>query len=586
MTMIRVLPDSVVNQIAAGEVIERPASVVKELVENALDAGAQRVTIDLFEGGKRRIRVVDEGAGMAPDDLELAFLPHATSKLERPEDLFRVSTLGFRGEALASIGAVSRARIVSRTRGSVEAHEISNDWGALGPVRPAGAPLGTTVEVEQLFGNLPARRRFLKSDATEFGHVSETVTRLALSHPAIRFRLRHNERDALDLPAAESDRARIGALFGSELSDVLIPVSARGERISVRGLVGAPSRDRSRPDRQYVFLNGRFVRDRGISHAIFAGYEGFLMAGRHAMAFLYVELDPAEVDVNVHPTKIEVRIRPASDMHTSVVRAVREALTVRSGSLAPLVRPRAATAPLEPEVRETAVFRATELSRGATGPFEALEPEPAETAKASGVDSGRPFEAESVVSRPVLQIHSSFLLREMEDGFAIVDQHALHEGILSHRLKERVRSGPVLAQRLLVPQVVELSPRERAIVLEHKTALEPLGLILEPFGDDAIAVQGVPAMLHRLEARPLVRDLATRLASGEIVADPAAVLDAAIDLAACKGAVRAGEPLTQPQIHALLRESDLLPGSYACAHGRPHTVRISRREMERWFRRH
>ncbi|MBI3847934.1 MAG: DNA mismatch repair endonuclease MutL [Planctomycetes bacterium] len=570
MNRIHVLPESVVNQIAAGEVVERPASVVKELVENAIDAGARHVTVDVFEGGKRRIRVVDDGSGMSAEDLPLAFASHATSKIEGSGDLFRVKSLGFRGEALASIASVSRARIVTRERSAPGGHEITCDWGELRAVKPIGAPEGTTVEVEELFHRVPARRRFLKSDATEMAHVTEVVTRIALARPDVGFRLRHNDRDGLDLRAAERERERIEALFGGELGDVLLPVSARAGGLAVRGLAGAPSADRSRPDRQYVFLNGRFVRDRSLSHAIFAGYEGFLMSGRNAIAFLYLDVDPDEVDVNVHPTKIEVRIRPAREVHDLVVRAIREALVARGPgrSLTPEVTPRAVSeapswlvAPRGSEVRETPLF-------GASTPAIAAVAAPA------------------TATRRLLQIHSSFVLVETDDGFAVVDQHALHEGILHHRLKEKVRSGPLLSQRLLAPQVVTLPATERAALLEHAVALEPLGLLVEPFGEDAVAIQGVPALLRELDARPLVRELGAKLVAGEVVNDPAAILDAAIDMAACKGAVRAGDSLSSEKIEALLCESESLPSSYACAHGRPHTVKVTLREMERWFRRH
>jgi DNA mismatch repair protein MutL len=574
MSRIRVLPESVVNQIAAGEVVERPASVVKELVENSIDAGARRVTVEVAEGGKRRIRVIDDGGGMSRDDLPLAFASHATSKIEGAGDLFRVRSLGFRGEALASIGAVSRARIVSRERGAPGGFEIVCDHGELSAPKPVGAPEGTTVEIEELFHRVPARRRFLKSDATEASHVSEIVTRIALARPEVGLRLRHGDRDALDLPPVASERERIESLFGRELGDVLLPVSASGGGIAVRGLVGAPSADRSRPDRQWLLLNGRCVRDRAIGHAILAGYEGFLMSGRHPIAFLYLELEPDDVDVNVHPTKIEVRIRPAREVHDLVVRAIREALVARpqGRSLAPEVTPRAVSeAPSwlgtsgAAEVRERPLF-------GAGAPAHAL--------------AAAPIAASAGPLRRLLQIHSSFVLVETDDGFSIVDQHALHEGILHHRMKEKVRSGPLLAQRLLTPQILALPPRERTALLEHAAALLPLGLLVEPFGEDGVAIQGLPAMLRELDARPLVRELAAKLLAGEIVDDPAAILDAAIDMAACKGAVRAGDALSPDKIEALLRESDALPSSYACAHGRPHTVRVTLRELERWFRRH
>jgi DNA mismatch repair protein MutL len=643
MARIHRLPAHLVNKIAAGEVIERPASVVKELVENALDAGATRIDVTCGEGGTKLIRVADDGAGMDEEDLRLAFAPHATSKLLGEEQLFAIRTMGFRGEALASIASVSRAHIRTRRRpaeGEAEnpsGYEASAAGEDVQAPRPCAAPPGSTVTVRDLFFNTPARRKFLRAASTEIGHISEQIARLALPNPAVAFTLTHNERTTLKLPAAGTTLQRARDLLGGELADSLIPLSARQGPVGVAGLIAPPAAARSSTKWQYVFLNGRYIRDRLISHALREAYRGLIDPSRSPVALIFLEIDPAEVDVNVHPTKIEVRFREGNLVHGELLAALRETLNRanltpgasleralsdddrkddtanasqrkrREGlerALADFFESSAArtarSAPAEASPSPGASPRepASPGPSAASGPLHSgpaparplAETEPAPTAR---LEMPAPPQSDPPASPPArrpgepVQIHDSYILVEDADGLTIVDQHALHERILYNRFRERLTRGKLESQRMLIPQGLRIGGGEEALLDEHAELLERLGIEVAPFGPQTVAVQRFPALLvgRGVEPAAFLRDLLDELA-GEDAPDTAeAALESVLAMMACKAAVKAGAPLSTEEMRDLLASREELEKGSSCPHGRPTTIHLSLAELARQFKR-
>ncbi|HXE51950.1 MAG TPA: DNA mismatch repair endonuclease MutL, partial [Tepidisphaeraceae bacterium] len=472
---IQQLSASLVNRIAAGEVIERPAAVVKELVENSIDAGATEITVEVEDGGRAAIRVIDNGGGIPPDDLPLAFASHATSKLEDDDDLFRITTMGFRGEALASIGAVSQARLLSRVPGSDAAYEIFNRGGAMTSAQAAAGNVGTTVEVRNLFYNTPARRKFIKGTSTEFGHISETLLRLALPHPSIQFRLLHNGRQSLDLPAT-TEQERLLAAWPEEFHRLQLSINAHDAELRIRGIIGLPELARPTAKYQYLYLNGRAIRDRFIQHALREAYRGLTEPGRHPAAILLLEMPPQDVDVNVHPTKVEVRFRDSGRIHGLVLSGVREVLL--GNDLAPLAVPvNNDDAGPRQEMREklAAFFRqpAADMGSQVMGPAPLPNFAPAMTSvreefqAASGgipVVSRAVADAQPSKSQAAIQLHNSYLVAQSDDGLVIIDQHALHERIMYEELLGRLQRGPLESQRLLIPLPVNVSETQAALL--------------------------------------------------------------------------------------------------------------------------
>ncbi len=548
MPHIHVLTPEVVNQIAAGEVVERPASVVKELVENALDAGATEVRVDVEEGGRKLVRVADNGGGMAAEDLPLAFAAHATSKLSAAADLLRVATFGFRGEALASIGAVARARIVSRT-GEAEGAEIVVEDGRSSGVRPAAAPAGTSVEVRNLFGGVPARRKFLRSIEVETEHVVEAVARFAISHPDVRFDLLVDGERRHALPPSDR-RSRIGVFFGEELAGALKEVRGEG----FEALAAPPQYSRLTTRGIHFYLNRRFIRDRVLLRAVGEAYREMVPHGRSPVAFLFLALPPGEVDVNVHPTKIEVRFRSAWALHDRVAEAIRRELL--GGDLDVRVSPE------RPEAGGHAhaivdFFRGEQPSIAAAPPL---------------VASGR----------RVFQLHNRYLVEEVEDGIRILDQHALHERVMLEELRKEYRSARVASQRLLLAAVVTLPRERRALLEEHRELLESFGMEFDDFGREAVAVRAVPALLGDADPVALLEDfLDVAAGSG---AD-GSLFERALEFLACRAAVKFGRKLADEEIARLLADAEGLDFSSACAHGRPTAVKLTHADLERFFQR-
>ena len=613
---IRPLPPEVAERIAAGEVIERPASIVKELVENALDAGATAIDIAVEDGGRKLISVRDNGVGMGPEDLALAFVPHSTSKIASEEDLLNIRTMGFRGEALASIAAVSRARIVSRPRGSgpQAAHEVRAEGGTIQPVRPASAPEGTTVTVRDLFYNTPARRKFMRTANTEFGHIVEQLARLSLPQPQVAFSLTHNGRCTHRLAATEGLRQRVAEMFGAELAESLIAFDDAGPGCRVRGLLGPPSIARASGRWQYFFLNGRYIRDRRLAHALREAYRGLLDHTLLPVAFVFLEMDPADYDVNVHPAKLEVRFRRGQMVHSQLLGALRE--TLNSAQLAPAVEVRSPPGPgpdAEPadDPRRRSLKQALAEFLRSKGPVQAGLTFPDEgTGPGSGkarpggprtaapppparqphlpppAGSPRPSVVEPVAVAPgrTFQLHNSYIVAAVEDGLVIVDQHALHERILYDELSRRLAGGSLPAQRLLIPETVEVSEVERAALTEHARLLERLGIEFTDFGPHSVAVQKFPALLveRHVPVKDFCRDLLGVLVE-DSAADPEALLAKVLSTMACRAAIKAGDPLTDEEIQALLSRREGLGRQARCPHGRPTTLLLTRAELERQF---
>lgn len=609
------LPASVINKIAAGEVIERPASVVKELVENALDAGAARVDVAIRRGGYDQIRVVDDGAGMTPEELPLAVASHATSKIRTADDLFRVATLGFRGEALASIAEISRLTIRTRTPEAAAGAELVVAGGAAQPIAPCAAAVGTAIDVDELFFNTPVRRKFMKSVQTEAGHVSEAFSRVALAQPHVHFTLRHNERHVYDLPPSDPWTTRIAQVFGRELADNLMWVESADGPTRVWGYVADPSQSRSHPRMQYLFLNGRYVRDRALQHALGEAYRGLLLSGRYPICFLQIEMPAELVDVNVHPTKLEVRFQDGGRLYSQVLAALRNRFlaTDLTARVAPRADPASSSAwPPPAEQGEITAAAAPPaqvrfelgLRHDAAQPLE-LQPLPfawpaaKSVARAVEADPLAPasdaFHAAALPAAPssppretsrAIQIHNRYLVAECDEGLLVIDQHALHERILYERLRADLAQGRLESQRLLVPEPVDLAASEAAAVLEARDTLAGLGLSVAPFGGDTLLVTATPSLLSR-RATPtaLLRQVAALLLTGARGVEPRDLGDKVLETMACKAAVKAGDPLGAEEIEALMRDRHLLADTHHCPHGRPSTLVYRCEELDRQFRR-
>ena len=582
---IRILPSNVANKIAAGEVIERPASVVKELVENSLDAEAGRIEVDLEDGGARLIRVVDDGRGIPEEDLPLAFAGHATSKLTSEEDLFDISTMGFRGEALASIGSVSHARIASRTPDSDSGHEIEMEEGVIGSVRACGAPVGTQVEVRNLFANVPVRKKFLKTTATEMAHITEAVTRLALVRPDIHFALTHKGRKVYNLPPAESSAQRIGEFFGREIADNLIPVEWENERLRVGGYLLPPDIDRRNTRMQYTYVNGRYIRNKTLMHAISQAYQGMITSGRRPVCFLFIRLDPGTVDVNVHPTKLEVRFRSANEIHQAAVAAMRDAL--REAKITPQVALQAA----EAGETQQAVRRAIGDFFASSGPAQGsgevrARPRAGGAGAAAQRPEGRPPpQRVQVRFGNCVQMLDSYLIEETDEGLNIIDQHALHERLLYNEIEERLKEGPLYSQRLLVPELVELPRPDFYTVMDLQEDLGRFGMEIEAFGDQTVIVRAFPQILGKFDGKSFFEDLLSEVEGGEERRNVDGRLERLVRMMACRAAVKAGQRLSPEQIKSILRKRSEYGPADTCPHGRPTTITLSRQKLDRQFRR-
>ncbi len=596
---LRRLPSTLVNRIAAGEVVERPASAVKELVENALDAGARRIAVTLKEGGRTFISVVDDGIGMSPDELRLAVERHCTSKLP-DDDLTDIRTLGFRGEALPSIASVSRFTITSRPAGADTAWSLEIDGGAKGEPRPAAHPQGTRVEVRELFFATPARLKFLKEPRTESGHVADAMRRLAMAHPEVAFRLESEERALIDLAAAKgsllsADAARLerlAAIMGREFADNAVAIDANREGFRLTGFAGLPTLNRPTGQHQYLFVNGRPVRDKLLAGAVRGAYQDFLARDRHPMVALFLEAPPEMVDVNVHPAKTEVRFRDAGIVRGMIVGALRTALSA-AGHRASTTVSDAALGAFRPH---TGFATPLPMGRGYGngGGYASLPRGLAEAAMQfmAPLDglSARVEEQPANIAPgnyPLgvarAQLHETYIVAQTDQGVVIVDQHAAHERLVHERLKTQLEAEGVKRQALLLPEVVEIGEDGARRLTQRAAELADMGLVLEPFGLGAVVVRETPAVLGEVDIQGLVRDLADELSEmGDHLSLKEKVEEVCGTLA-CHTSVRAGRRLTVDEMNALLRQMEATPHSGQCNHGRPTYVELKLADIERLF---
>ena len=620
MPTIQQLSPSIVNKIAAGEVVERPASVVKELLENAVDAGATRIDVRLEKGGSEVIRIADNGCGIAADELPLAVASHATSKITSAEDLFSIGTLGFRGEALASIAEISRLLIRSRTAESTSGGELEVVGGVASAVAPIGCPVGTTIEVRNVFFNTPVRHKFLRSVQTEMGHSIDAMTRLALAHPHIHFTIAHNGRTIHDLPPVADIRGRIAAFFGEDLADDLIEIQSADGGVKLSGYVANPMHSRATGRMQYLFLNGRAIRDRSLQHALGEAYRGLMLTGRQPICFLRLEMPAELVDVNVHPTKQEVRFQDSGRLYSQLLG------TLRTKFLTTDLKARGSATGADfssgaGEV-ESAMSGASELvqwakqelgkqvERGETrsvgreigtgeGPARqwSLTSEPLRLHRLDSPTSVTfaSSERQNIRSRlegappasatNALQIHNRYLVVETDIGIEVIDQHALHERILYEQLREKVLGGALESQKLLVPEPVDLTATESAAALEHSDLLAQLGVEVQPFGGETVLVSSYPAMLANLSPAEVLRELVEKLLVGGRQPDARDLLDDLLHMIACKAAVKFGDRLSDGEIDSLLAQRHLAQDQHHCPHGRPTSLVFTRDDLDRQFKR-
>ncbi len=603
MGQIVVLDQNMVNMIAAGEVIERPASVVKELMENSIDAGATKITVSIEDGGRKLMSVADNGCGMDGEDLGRAFEPHTTSKIKTSKDLQGISTLGFRGEALASIASVAQVKGTSRRKEQTGANCIEIDCGNKGSISPASADYGTTIQVRDIFYKLPARRKFLRTANTEMTHITEQFTRIALANGNLDLTLIANEREIYRLLSNQGLRQRIAELFPmlsvgtSENNFIEAETNEKGLHIFT--LLGKPGISRTSRKFQNIFLNGRFIRDKFISHATKEAYRGLLEPNRFPVVFLFIQMPYEDYDVNVHPTKIEVRFYNSNLVHSQILGCIREKLlgtnlearanlsaiphqkSTFSGSA--LVRDQKITdAMAEFFKKHRPVQTQQQFGRPLEKPFAAPHP------GAGQITESRPGHRAPGISlgqRRSLQIHDSFIVAQTDDGFVIIDQHALHERIIYEALCRRMQKGKLESQRLLIPESFELTEAQGDILESNAELIEKLGIELVPFGPKTMAIQAFPTLLAKAEPCDFVQDLIDLLERRDAGADAERLLDEILNMAACKAAIKAGQKLTDSEIEQLLVDKEIAESPSRCPHGRPTTIKFSIRDLEKQFKR-
>ncbi|MBN2020523.1 MAG: DNA mismatch repair endonuclease MutL [Sedimentisphaerales bacterium] len=594
MGRIVVLDQNMVNMIAAGEVIERPASVVKELVENGIDAGATKITIAVEDGGRKLISVTDNGCGMDAEDLVSAFEPHTTSKIHTSDDLRAISTLGFRGEALASIASVAQIKAVSRMKEQLAGNCFEIDCGDKSEVMPCSADAGTTIQVRDLFYKLPARRKFLKTANTEFTHIVEQFIRIALARTDIELSLTHNGREVFRLSAEQGIRSRIAELFSPEVADNLLETQSDEKGLNIVAYLGRPVIAATSNRLQYIFINGRFIRDKFISHAIKEAYRGSIDPSRFPAAFLFIRMPYEDYDVNVHPTKIEVRFFNANLVHSQILACMREKLLATD-----LDTP--AKAPRTEDRGQMTEYRGRQPSGRDSRITEAMEDffrrhRPTSQRRLDFADA-RFSMPDSRCPMPVrvtndehresnfIQIHDSFIIAEDDEGFVIVDQHALHERIMYENLKKRVTNKHLESQKLLVPESFQLTKSQSDTLENNSQLIEKLGIEVVPFGPRTIAIQSFPVLLAGAQPTEFLRDVIDLIAEKGETLDGDTLLDEVLHMAACKAAIKAGMKLTDDEIGQLLADKEIVEHSSRCPHGRPSTIKFTIAELEKQFKR-
>jgi DNA mismatch repair protein MutL len=573
---IELLSNEMASRIAAGEVVERPASVVKELVENSLDAGATEISVWVERSGASLIRVTDNGEGMASEDLELAVERHSTSKIRDEQDLFRIATLGFRGEALPSIGSVSKLEIVSRPATSVNGHRLSVDGGRKAGMRVSAAAVGTTVEVKEIFFNTPARRKFLKSPGTELSHICDVVNRMALAYPAVHFCLQHDRRNVADYVAVRHAKDRLRQVLGADVAKNLAPFSLRQGELSVTGYFS--SAPVSYPNARYIFtfVNRRYVRDRVLTHALIQGYDTLLMKGQYPAVVLLLEIPYGEVDVNVHPAKYEVRFRRQNDVHTAVAQAINAALKDRAKE--PSRSPSPSTHPEFFHVHDSPLPYAR-LS-GANLPTHTAREGFAAPHYAGGQPNGY-FSSLTVLG----QILGCYLVCVSSDGLSLIDQHAAHERVAFEKLRRQLNAGAVVMQNLLIPQTIDLTAGELLLLERKLFEFERFGFLLEPFGASCYAITAVPALLPEGDYVQTVRQMIAELAEVDASEKLRQHLEERLATIACHSVIRANRKLEPGEMRALLADLDQTDHATQCPHGRPVLIEFSHHDLDRLFKR-
>ncbi|MGK2906787.1 MAG: DNA mismatch repair endonuclease MutL [Desulfuromonadales bacterium] len=595
ISRIQILPENLANQIAAGEVVERPASVVKELVENSIDALASEIFVDIEKGGKALVRVTDNGHGMKKDDAFLSLERHATSKIKCAEDLFALNTMGFRGEALPAIASVSRLRLTTRSVDDDAGWQIYAEGGTIRQADAVGAAPGTVVEVRNLFFNTPGRRKFLRKEETEFGHIADVVSRLALSRPDIHFRLSHNGRNYLEAYRHNRLEERVAALLGRNLAGGLLPVDAdSGDGEMLVGLLGSPGISRSTTGQVFTYVNGRFVRDRVIQHAIIEAYRSLLEKRRYPIAVLFIDMPPERVDVNVHPTKHEVRFRNQQQVHDFIVTALRARLQQVANQAVPgsagfhplQIEPLAS--PLPPA--QTDYRSRVQESLAAFNEKVAAAPIMPAVSTVKGEMTGWSAGQDNATAMPdgwrlIGQYLNSYLICQVHDELVLLDQHAAHERIGFERLRRQLASDGIESQSLLFPVVLELDHRESAVLTEHLDDFARFGFEVDAFGGRSFTVKSVPALVAHVDVERLIRDLAAELneigRSGQLDDE----IERVLAVLACHSMVRANQALSQSEMQHLLKDLSAIDFGSCCPHGRPVTHRLSRRDVEKFFHR-
>ncbi|MBD3675281.1 MAG: DNA mismatch repair endonuclease MutL [Planctomycetaceae bacterium] len=618
---IRQLDATVINKIAAGEVIERPASVVKELLENSADALATRIEVDLIDGGAELIRVVDDGEGIHPDDFMLAVSSHATSKIVSDNDLFSVHTMGFRGEALASIASVSKFRLRSRQADSESAYELKVEGGKVGAVIPAGGPCGTSIEVRQLFHNTPVRRKFLKTKATEYAHATEYFTRVALARPNLHMVLRHQNKVSYELPATDNLLERLRMFYGNELTSQLIRVDGELGGMKLWGYAAHPSQNKANRKGQYLFLNGRWIQDRTVQAAISEAYRGLVMVGRQPIVFLFLEMPSDQVDVNVHPSKWEVRFQDSQQIYRLVLSTIRDTflgMDLNGSMSGPAGKPSAPheETPEQQQLKLELTHWAKDQLQQAESEFAGIKPQPVAPAQIPSLpqtsdSAANPFtthsqeetaeapsrgETSSIHSSPesppqaylggevrAMQVMDCYLLVDDPSGVMIIDQHALHERIMYEHLRPRVLEGKVESQQLLMPLTIELSADEAGVLLDHQELIGEFGYGLEEFGGNTILVNRYPVMLQKADHAQVLRDLVIELDTPGRKPSRRDLIDSLLHMMSCKAAVKAGQRLSPEEIESLLAKRDLVDDAHHCPHGRPTAMVLTQEQLDKQF---
>jgi DNA mismatch repair protein MutL len=602
MPKIKILPENLSNKIAAGEVVERPASVVKELVENALDAGATRVIIEVGKGGQSLIQVADNGVGMRRDDALLAIERYATSKIFTDDDLFAIRTLGFRGEALPSIAAVSRFALITRDMASDAGTQISVDGGKIKNVSEIGAPQGTMITVKELFFNTPARRKFLKTVGTEMSHIADIVARMSLGHPEVQFRLIHNDKMVKSWPLVSQHLDRVVDVLGKGSQPDLHAIEFNGNTVSISGWISSPKVTRRTSRGLYIYVNGRFVRDRSIQHGVFQGYAQRLVKGQFPIAVVFIKVPFDQVDVNVHPTKNEVRFVSPHQVHEAVKSAIAQTLyetdrlnwRPQKGSQSQALQKTSQTA--------ESISTFTPAGKGAqkddfrfrpamSPPAESISDFGIENREREATDGGQRKQEQMFASkgfsalRVVGQLHNLYIVCESDGGLVLIDQHAAHERILFEQLKQRGNDRPSAAQKLLVPETLELNFREAEILAQMLSDLKNLGLDIEPFGKNTFVIKAVPALLSGQDLRPMIHEIVEKTAAVGSAPGLEVTLDQCRMVMACHGALRANQQLSDAQIRELLHQLDQCENPAHCPHGRPSWIRWDLNTLEKLFKR-